>query len=1123
MAAQSCTALRTTSATFSWPSDRFWDTAAHAFLRGPSSVTTGNRQTSFGYDTNKINVTTVALTDTALTSSLTQTNQYLSNGNLSSQTVGGVRTLTCYDSVNSLYPVLRLSGADSAATCPTPTGATEARKTTYAFDSNTGLLSTQTDSNNSITTTFQYDNLGRTKQTTETGTSLTRSVTTVYDDLNLTETVTRSDTKNGSATTLTSKTGFDALGRVSYLQDAAGSMVQKAYRYGTTTQNATFEIASNPHIADTETTMGWQVTARDAVGRITSAESFSGKTVPAPWGTNASSTGKLTFAYDVTGTSCTGRVGQSTDAAALTTTNCFDVLGRLTSVTEPDGRVTVHTYDTLDNPTKVTGPTGTRAFAFDALGRLRTACNPESATADCTQSSIPQTGDDRYSYDGNGNLTSRTDARGIVATVAGFDALNRPGSITYSDGTPTVTYGYDQGFKGALSSSSVVRGGLVYGVSYTFDGLGRTTGSTQVTAGNTYNFSYQYSLADRLEQMTYPSGRVVKYGSDTAGRVSDAKNGSTGSSYASLSYNGLGQVSSLALGNGLTETYSWNDRSQFVKLAAGTQLTLNLYPCASSTTTCTSGNNGLMRSQEIVAPGLDVTQTYGYDGGSRLTSVAEGTMFSESYQYTNTAGQLTGNRWVSARTGQLPVLTSQTPQSASWFGTNNRISGWTYDEAGNITAVGGTARTFAYDGENRITAAVVNGISATYVYDGDGRRVQKIVGSVTTTYVYDAMGNLAAEFGLGAGQQTGACAAGTCYVTVDHLGSTRMVTDASGNVAARYDYLPFGQEVLAGTGGRTAAQGYGAAPDGFSLKFTGQVRDGETGLDYLNARYYDPAQGRFQSMDPGNAGGDLASPQTWNGFAYVNNSPMNYIDPSGQFLATTAGSGGGPIGTIVGGLIDLGLLFGDLFGGSGGSPPKPDWSTTVWGTSQTQTTQVSGAGSAADAGIYVLPGILASVTGTAKAPIKSEACEAGTNGASIVTGTYTLPLTGVGAAMGSLVGPGGTLPGALVGSMFGAGVTGSYVSATKSIYIGGTVTFGLGISGGGGASINAVNVPRGQNANAIANGQSYSLTYQPLKYAGSTVTKSPGSGPPVVGPSIGTRIPFAASYAFNFCLRNCGC
>ncbi len=62
----------------------------------------------------------------------------------------------------------------------------------------------------------------------------------------------------------------------------------------------------------------------------------------------------------------------------------------------------------------------------------------------------------------------------------------------------------------------------------------------------------------------------------------------------------------------------------------------------------------------------------------------------------------------------------------------------------------------------------------------------------------------------------------------------------------------------------------------------GQMRDQETQLDYMNARYYDPAQGRFQSVDPANAGADGNSPQTWNGYAYVNNSPLTFTDTTGE-------------------------------------------------------------------------------------------------------------------------------------------------------------------------------------------------------------------------------------------------
>jgi len=167
---------------------------------------------------------------------------------------------------------------------------------------------------------------------------------------------------------------------------------------------------------------------------------------------------------------------------------------------------------------------------------------------------------------------------------------------------------------------------------------------------------------------------------------------------------------------------------------------------------------------------------------------------------------------------------------------------------------------------------------------------------ITTVYVYDAMGELAAEYesvkvynqagtpSPGTNPLSGVtnpCGALTCYVSADQLGSTRMVTDSTGAVKRRYDYLPFGEELGIGTGGRTAGMGYQSSGDGFSPKFTGQVRDWESHLDYFNARYYSPEQGRFVSPDPENAGANPAAPQTWNGYSYAGNNPVNVVDPSG--------------------------------------------------------------------------------------------------------------------------------------------------------------------------------------------------------------------------------------------------
>ena len=92
-------------------------------------------------------------------------------------------------------------------------------------------------------------------------------------------------------------------------------------------------------------------------------------------------------------------------------------------------------------------------------------------------------------------------------------------------------------------------------------------------------------------------------------------------------------------------------------------------------------------------------------------------------------------------------------------------------------------------------SATINGNTSTYTYDGLGQRVMKVSGGQTTVYVYDAFGNLAAEYSTQSAASS--CGTATCYLTVDHLGSTRMLTDSNGNTTKLYDYLPFDEELLA--------------------------------------------------------------------------------------------------------------------------------------------------------------------------------------------------------------------------------------------------------------------------------------------------------------------------------------
>jgi RHS repeat-associated protein len=117
------------------------------------------------------------------------------------------------------------------------------------------------------------------------------------------------------------------------------------------------------------------------------------------------------------------------------------------------------------------------------------------------------------------------------------------------------------------------------------------------------------------------------------------------------------------------------------------------------------------------------------------------------------------------------------------------------------------------------------------------------------------------------------------WLVTDQLGTPRMVFDKTGALASvkRHDYLPFGEEIFAGTGGRTTNQGYGAA-DTLRQQFTAEERDVETGLDYFIHRYYSSVQGRFTSTDPLMSRRTVFNPQRWNRYSYVVNNPLKFVD-----------------------------------------------------------------------------------------------------------------------------------------------------------------------------------------------------------------------------------------------------
>ncbi|MGH9971397.1 MAG: RHS repeat-associated core domain-containing protein, partial [Pyrinomonadaceae bacterium] len=130
------------------------------------------------------------------------------------------------------------------------------------------------------------------------------------------------------------------------------------------------------------------------------------------------------------------------------------------------------------------------------------------------------------------------------------------------------------------------------------------------------------------------------------------------------------------------------------------------------------------------------------------------------------------------------------------------------------------------------------------------------------------------------------------WLVPDQLGTPRIIVDKTGSLATtkRHDYLPFGEELFAGVGGRAIALGY--TGDSIRQKFTSYERDTETGLDFAQARYYSNSQGRFTSVDPLMASASAGNPQSWNRYAYVGNDPLNATDPGGMVGSRTPATGG---------------------------------------------------------------------------------------------------------------------------------------------------------------------------------------------------------------------------------------
>ena len=861
--------------------------------------------------------------------SISVTHQYDAYGNRTLTTdARGYQTQFTYDPVNgssNLYPTQTKTAYSTAVQ----------RQTTQQYDFYTGLVTQSTDVDNNVTTKTTYDVFGRPTLVEEADgvAGVERQTATEYSDT-ARRVIIRADLNTTGDQKLVSIQHYDQLGRVRLsrsLEDAStqsatneqhGIKVQTRYAYS---GSNSYEVVSAAYRAATsgaaggEAEMAWRRTKSDQGGKIIELETFAGASLPAPWGSNTTSTGKVVTGYDAEFTTVTDQVNRSRRSMV-------DGLGRLVRMDEPDATTgslgttaspvqpTSYTYNALDKLTQSVQGSQTRTFTYSSLSRLTSATNPENGTVS-------------YTYDNNGNLATKTDARSIVSTYT-YDQLNRNTGISYSGGTtPAINRYYDGATKGkgklwySLSYNvHPTSGQLAY--SYTivdsYDEMGRAkTGSQNFLTNNgstwmSYPISRTFDVAGNVKTQSYPSTRATSYNYDNAGRISSfsgnigdgvsrtyadsflfnaqgqikrerfgtkLNDGTPNPLYHNIHYNSRGQAVDIRLGTNSADEWHWNRGALITYFSNQARSAGNAFLNASD-------NNGNVTMQEHYVPtddaissyAIPLRDTYEYDNLNRVTQ-ANGvqrttggswpSVYAQHYSYDRW-----GNRWINSggTWGTNIFNTVITPNSA-----NNRLTGMTYDFAGNTIndpITGGGART--YDADNRMISAQSGATWNYYVYDADGKRVRRIVAGVETWHVYGFSGELLAEYPVNGatgspskeyanGGQTMIVgdATNVRWTVADSLGTPRIVVGKTGNLAdvTRHDYLPFGEELFVGMGTssiRTTGMGYatGGTNDGIRKKFTGYERDDETGLDYAQARYYSSKQGRFTSPDEFTGGPD---------------------------------------------------------------------------------------------------------------------------------------------------------------------------------------------------------------------------------------------------------------------------
>ncbi len=605
--------------------------------------------------------------------------------------------------------------------------------------------------------------------------------------------------------------------------------------------------------------------------------------------------------YDLLGRTVAQSRPQSQSLSTPVTTT-FVYAGRRQEIIDPQNKETIKVLDVNGWMRRSEDHDGyAQLFGYDAAGSLKAVTDTASNTlftatydygikAFQTATTDMDLGSWSYTYNSLGELVGWTDAKSQSFSQT-YDALSRVTSRTDPEGTATWMWGTSSGSKNIGRLAGVSMTG--YSESFSYDSIGRPSTQT-ITTDQSYAIDYAYTSQGLLDTLTYPtstaSTRVkVKYGyaNGLLNTVTDWTTGSAGTVYwTANAQNVRGQTTQETLGNGVVTNRTFDAVTGWLN-------------------TIQSGPSGALQhlgyqydlvgnvTQRQENSTLGLTEDFYYDNLYRLdySTLNSATNLDLTY---DSMGNITKRTDVNGNA----TWTYDGTRKHAVTSTGSGGVTFSYDANGNMTTRAGS--TITWSSYNYPTGLTTGTESATFYYGPDRQYYRQVytgpaspTGYEETHYVggilekvYDGSFTDWRHYIHAEGQvvaivsRPSSGSPAVYYPLEDNQGSGSTLVDASGTGYVRQSYGAFGLP-------RDGTDWDGAVPGGDQTAinaisrrgYTGHSMLGSMGLIHMNGRVQDATLGRFLSPDP-----TLPDPgftQMYNRYAYVNNNPLSYIDPSG--------------------------------------------------------------------------------------------------------------------------------------------------------------------------------------------------------------------------------------------------